>query len=82
MICDHISTLVSLSFLQATTLYCLVLECALGGDLMTFIRTQKQFCLPEERAHPHFFSTTHGARESGIREAERLENFYQKQLRH
>lgn len=35
-----------------------------------------------EATHPHFFSTTHGARESGIREAERLENFYQKQLRH
>lgn len=34
-----------------------------------------------EATHPHFFSTTHGARESGIREAERLENFYQKQLR-
>lgn len=33
-----------------------------------------------EATHPHFFSTTHGARESGIREAGRLENFYQKQL--
>ncbi|XP_061194050.1 spermine oxidase-like [Saccostrea echinata] len=31
-----------------------------------------------EATHPHFFSTTHGARESGIREAESLKNYYQK----
>lgn len=69
MIRDHISTLVSLSFLQATTLYCLVLECALGGDLMTFIRTQKQFCLPEERARDFFrqlVSAVHYLHERGV----------------
>ncbi|XP_048759001.2 spermine oxidase-like isoform X2 [Ostrea edulis] len=31
-----------------------------------------------EATHPHFFSTTHGARESGIREAKFLENYYLK----
>ena len=29
-----------------------------------------------EATHPCFFSTTHGARESGIREAKRLEDYY------
>jgi spermine oxidase len=36
-----------------------------------------------EATHPYFFSTTHGARESGIREAERLEsNYTKKNLSH
>ena len=32
--------------------------------------------LAGEATHPCFFSTTHGARESGIREAKRLEDYY------
>ncbi|XP_061168064.1 uncharacterized protein LOC133177003 isoform X3 [Saccostrea echinata] len=55
--------------LKATTLYCLVLECALGGDLMTFIRTYKQLYLPEDKARDFFrqlVSAVHYLHERGV----------------
>ncbi|XP_048760565.2 hormonally up-regulated neu tumor-associated kinase homolog isoform X1 [Ostrea edulis] len=55
--------------LKATTLYCLVLEGALGGDLMTFIRTHKQFYLPEDKARDflrQLVSAIHYLHERGV----------------
>ena len=43
-----------LFFLQATTLYCLVLEYASGGDLLAFIKSQKEGRLIEGKARCFF----------------------------
>jgi len=39
-------------FVQATTLYCLVTEYASGGDLLTYIKAQKDCRLQESIARP------------------------------
>ncbi|XP_069126803.1 serine/threonine-protein kinase par-1-like isoform X2 [Argopecten irradians] len=55
--------------LKATTLYCLVLECASGGNLLAYIKTFKDFLLPEDRARPYLrqlVSAVHYLHEKGV----------------
>lgn len=55
--------------LQATTLYCLVLEYASGGDLLAFIKNQKEGRLLESKARPFFrqlVSAIHFLHERGV----------------
>ncbi|XP_021356235.1 hormonally up-regulated neu tumor-associated kinase-like [Mizuhopecten yessoensis] len=55
--------------LKATTLYCIVLECASGGNLLAYIKTFKDFLLPEERARPYLrqlVSAVHYLHEKGV----------------
>ena len=56
-------------YFQATTLYCLVLECAAGGDLMAYIKTYKENCLPEDRTRVYMrqlISAVHYLHERGV----------------
>ncbi|XP_063396452.1 uncharacterized protein LOC134681014 isoform X2 [Mytilus trossulus] len=55
--------------LKATTLYCLVLECAAGGDLLAYIKTHKENCLPEEKVRVYMrqlISAVHYLHERGV----------------
>ncbi|XP_060555823.1 uncharacterized protein LOC132716543 isoform X3 [Ruditapes philippinarum] len=55
--------------LKATTLYCLVLEYASGGDLLAFIKNQKEGRLLENKARPFFrqlVSAIHFLHERGV----------------
>ena len=59
----------SLCMLQATTLHCLVLELASGGELQTFIRCHKDGRLPEEKSRPYvrqLVSALHYLHERGV----------------
>jgi len=55
--------------LKATTLYCLVMEYAKGGELLTFIKNQKDGRLDEAVARPfvrQLVSALHYIHERGI----------------
>jgi serine/threonine protein kinase len=54
---------------QATTLYCLVTEYAGGGELLGYIKTQKELRLQEDKARPYvrqLVSATHYLHERGV----------------
>ncbi|XP_059139078.1 uncharacterized protein LOC131927389, partial [Physella acuta] len=55
--------------LKATTLHCLVMEYASGGELQAFIKLQKDFRLSEERGRPYIrqlVSALHYLHERGV----------------
>ena len=57
------------SLLQATTLYCLVLEYAAGGELLAYIKSQKDSRLGENAARPfirQLISALHYLHERGV----------------
>lgn len=56
-------------YFQANTFYCLVLECASGGDLQAYIKSYKDCFLPEEKARPYLrqlVSAVHYLHERGV----------------
>ena len=56
-------------YLQATTLYCLVLECAAGGDLQTYIKQMEKKYLSEDTARGYLrqlVSAVHYLHERGV----------------
>ncbi|KAJ8306261.1 hypothetical protein KUTeg_016806 [Tegillarca granosa] len=57
------------AYVNANTFYCLVLECASGGDLQAYIKSYKDCFLPEEKARPYLrqlVSAVHYLHERGV----------------